>query len=75
MRIYRHWKGGLYFTLFNAKDANTGQDLVVYTSVEKDKDLGEVVWVRSEKDFNGYVENADGKIVKRFELIPNENQT
>jgi hypothetical protein len=48
---------------------------VVYTSVEKDKDLGEVVWVRSEKDFNGYVENADGKIVKRFELIPNENQT
>ena len=32
-RVYRHYKGGLYKTHFLAKHTETGEDMVVYTSL------------------------------------------
>jgi hypothetical protein len=62
--LYRHYKGGLYRVLFDdAKHTETGEELVVYISVETGK-----VWVRPVKMFFELVGTANG-LVPRFEEV------
>ncbi|MEK4711153.1 DUF1653 domain-containing protein [Bacillus sp. FSL R10-2780] len=59
--LYRHYKGGLYRTLSEvACHSETGEEMVVYMSVETGK-----VWVRPSKMFHESVID-DGSIVPRF---------
>lgn len=65
-RYFRHFKGGLYKYIGEAKHSETQRDMVVYQAMYGDKQI----WVRPKEMFYGMAE-IDGKQVKRFqEIVP-----
>lgn len=66
--MYRHFKGNMYEVLFLAKESGSWQDVVVYQAQYGDK----IISVRPLIEFNDHVER-DGKIMKRFEKIGDDN--
>lgn len=63
--IYKHWKGGLYEVLYNAKHSETLEDVVIYRHIGNDI---EKIWVRPTSNFVEYIEEA-GKT--RFVKVEN----
>lgn len=63
---YRHYKGGLYQVLYEAKHSETLEDLVVYQSL---KDFQ--VWVRPKLMFYSTV-TYEGRSVPRFLAVDEE---
>lgn len=49
--IYQHYKGGFYRVIGNAKDTETGEDMVVYNNLD-----GRQMWVRPERIWNSPVQ-------------------
>ena len=64
-REFVHFKGNHYRLEGFAKDSETLEEMVVYRALYGDGGL----WVRPAKMFFENIER-DGKIVKRFELVP-----
>jgi len=62
--IYRHYEGGLYKVISIAKNTDTKEDMVVYKSVDDERQL----WVRSLESFKEKIK-VEGKLVPRFEYI------
>ena len=62
--IYKHYEGGLYKVISIAKHIDTKEDMVVYKSVNNERQL----WVRSLESFKEKVK-VEGKLVPRFEYI------
>ncbi|EJR51828.1 DUF1653 domain-containing protein [Bacillus cereus group sp. RP32] len=63
--LYRHYKGGLYRTLSEvAYHSETGEEMVVYISVETGK-----VWVRPSRMFDESVLDENDEIVPRFKEV------
>lgn len=62
--VYRHYKGGEYKVLFNGKNAETGEETVIYESADKDK----IIWTRPVNIFSGEVE-IKGEKKPRFEFV------
>ncbi|MDR4987180.1 DUF1653 domain-containing protein [Bacillus cereus] len=63
--LYRHYKSGLYRTLSEvAYHSETGEEMVVYISVETGK-----VWVRPSKMFDELVTIENGELVPRFKEV------
>ena len=72
-RIYRHFKGGLYRTLYFAKHTETGEELVIYQSLKTQE-----VFARPKAMFASKVDkkkypNATQKF--RLELVNDEDIT
>lgn len=63
-QIWRHFKGGVYRVLYLAKQSETKEEYVIYTS----DDGGGTVWARPASMWLETVER-DGKSQPRFELI------
>ena len=61
---YRHFKGGMYKVIAIAKHTETGEEMVVYRSLDDERQL----WVRPLAMFKEKVK-VDGKPVPRFEFI------
>ena len=61
---YRHFKGNEYQVLYNAKDSENLQDMVVYKALYGDGQI----WVRPAKMWDETV-IRDGKEFKRFTYI------
>lgn len=61
-RIYRHFKGGLYRILCEAKDSETKANMIVYQSIETGQ-----IWTRSAYQF--HKNHVDGS--RRFTPIDN----
>ena len=57
---YRHFKGKLYTVMVVAKDSETQERMIVYTSGDT------IYWVRPEKMFEEEVEWLDGVRRPRF---------
>ena len=62
--IYKHYKGDLYKVISIARHTDTKEDMVVYKSVNDERQL----WVRPLEDFREKVK-IGGKLVPRFEYI------
>ena len=62
---YKHFKGNEYEVLYIATDSETLEKTVVYRALYGDSGI----WVRPLSMWNEYVEDKDGKTVKRFEYI------
>ena len=67
--IYKHYKGNIYRVIGVAKHSETLDRLVVYRDVGDETKL----WARPAEMWNDEVE-ADGKTLRRFELIAPEEQ-
>jgi hypothetical protein len=66
--LYKHYKGGLYRLLSEATHTETGENLVVYMSVETG-----LIWVRPVEMFYELIDLPDGrKAVQRFREIDEE---
>lgn len=63
-QIWRHFKGGVYRVLYLAKQSETKEEYVIYTS----DDGGGTVWARPASMWLETVER-DGKSQPRFELM------
>lgn len=61
---YRHYKGGEYEVLFEARHSETEERLVVYRTLYGERSH----WVRPAAMFGEDVE-VDGRRVPRFELV------
>ena len=62
--LYRHYKGGMYVVLYQAKHSETMEDLVVYQdAIDASK-----IWARPAEMWNEIVE-VDGVKMKRFEKV------
>ena len=68
--IYKHFKGGEYRIVFEAKDSEDKKDIVVYQDVKDEKKI----WARPREMFLDEVE-VEGKKVKRFEYIKEEEKS
>ena len=66
-KYYRHFKGNIYRVLHIAKHSETLEEMVVYQAMYGEKG----VWVRPKAMFEEVIER-DGKMIRRFSLIPNE---
>lgn len=63
--LYKHYKGGLYRLIGEAKHTETEEDVVVYFSVETGR-----MWVRPKEMFYEFIDLPDGrKSVPRFAEI------
>lgn len=60
--VYRHFKGNHYRVIGIAKDSESLEEMVVYSSVSNSDEI----WVRPVKMFMETI-TVDGKEVKRFE--------
>jgi len=68
--VYRHYKGNQYEAVGFAKHSETLEDMVIYKAL-----YGEGgTWVRPLSMWENLVE-ADGKTVKRFEMVSEREQT
>lgn len=61
--LYEHFKGGRYKVLFEAKDSETTEPVVVYLHLDDGS-----IWVRPKKMFLEDVDR-DGVVKPRFKLI------
>lgn len=66
--IYKHYKGGEYRFLNEAKNSETKEEMVVYQNINEP----EHIWVRPKKMFLENVE-VNGEEKPRFELIAEKN--
>ena len=66
-QYYRHFKGNIYRVLHIAKHSETLEDMVVYEAMYGEKGI----WVRPKSMFEEVIER-DGKTLRRFELISDE---
>lgn len=64
--VYRHYKGGEYKVLGCAKHSETGEELVVYQSLN-----GDELWARPKEMFLASV-NVNDKEMPRFKYIKYE---
>ena len=64
MRIFRHYKGGLYEYLCEARHSETEEEFVVYRPLYHDSG----VWVRPKKMFYENV-TVNGEVMPRFEEV------
>jgi hypothetical protein len=67
--IYRHYKGHEYRFIGFAKHSETLEELVIYQDVLEPS----VYWARPSNMFFGTLEK-DGRIIKRFEWIREDNK-
>lgn len=67
MRLFRHFKGGLYEFICMAKHSETEEDMVVYRPLYNDSG----VWVRPADMFFEEI-YVNGVKVKRFEEVKDE---
>jgi molecular chaperone GrpE len=65
--IYRHYKGGEYRILNEAKNSETQEEMIVYQNINDEKKI----WARPKKMFISDVE-VDGVAKPRFEFIREE---
>jgi hypothetical protein len=64
---YRHFKGGIYHVKAIATHTETGEELVVYFSL----DIPQKVWVRPSSMWYEVVPDPDtGQLVPRFQKVP-----
>ena len=66
-KYYRHFKGNVYRVLHLAKNSETLEDMVVYQAMYGERGI----WVRPKSMFEEVIER-DGKTIRRFEEITNE---
>ena len=66
--IYRHYKGGHYKVIAIGLHSETQEELVIYQAMYGDN----VIWCRPKYMWSEKVE-YNGEIVKRFELIEDNN--
>ena len=66
-KYYRHFKGNVYRVLHIAKHSETLEEMVVYQAMYGERGI----WVRPKAMFEEVIER-DGKAVRRFEPIPDE---
>ncbi|MNO33055.1 hypothetical protein D3C76_230610 [compost metagenome] len=62
--IYRHYKGSIYKTYFEASHINTGEIFIIYSSDEYEKKS--IYWARPKEMFHSYYNDTN---VLRFTLI------
>ena len=62
-KIYKHYKGNLYKIIALAKHSETGEDMIVYQSLNNGD-----IWVRPGYMWNEII-NINDTNVKRFTLI------
>lgn len=66
--LYKHYKGGLYYVIGEAKSTDDLTDLVVYHALDEDREM----WARKKEEFLSKVEddvfNPTGQKY-RFEII------
>lgn len=62
---YKHYKGNEYEVIALARHSESLEDMVVYKALYGEGD----VWVRPASMWNEEIVLADGKKIKRFELI------
>ena len=67
MRLFRHYKGGLYEYICEARHSETEEEMVVYRPLYNDSG----VWVRPKKMFFENV-TVDGASVPRFAEVETE---
>ena len=67
MRIFRHYKGGLYEYICEARHSETEEEMVVYRPLYNDSG----VWVRPKNMFFENV-NTDGEENPRFSEVEEE---
>jgi hypothetical protein len=60
-KLYKHYKGNIYMVIGIGKHSETCEDMVLYQSVKTDE-----IWVRPQKMWNDYIEEAK---TKRFTLL------
>ena len=65
--IYRHYKGGEYRILNEAKNSETQEEMIIYQDINDTKKI----WARPKKIFLSEVE-VDGETKPRFEFIAEE---
>ncbi|MBW2968020.1 DUF1653 domain-containing protein [Candidatus Woesearchaeota archaeon] len=69
---YRHFKGGEYEVIGVARHSETQEELVIYKALFSSPDFPEgQLWARPKGMFMG-TKVIDGKEVKRFEFIGDE---
>ena len=61
--VYKHYKGNEYRLIGVAKHSETGEELVIYKTLD-----GEQIWARPLKMFTEEVE-VEGKKIPRFEYV------
>lgn len=67
---YKHFKGGIYFVLGQARHSETLEPMVVYRSTTRRAAGGRPkMWVRPQRIFDGWVKR-DGQNMKRFRYMP-----
>ena len=66
-KYYKHFKGNIYRVLHIAKHSETLEDMIVYQAMYGERGI----WVRPKTMFEETIER-DGKIIRRFEEITNE---
>lgn len=69
--LYKHYKGGTYYTLDKATHTENGEVLVIYRSFDDES----TTWARPYEMFHGFVELENGEQVKRFVEIEIEDET
>jgi hypothetical protein len=66
-KYYKHFKGNIYRVLHIAKHSETLEDMIVYQAMYGERGI----WVRPKTMFEETIER-DGKVIRRFEEITNE---
>ena len=66
-KYYKHFKGNIYRVLHTAKHSETLEDMIVYQAMYGERGI----WVRPKTMFEETIER-DGKVIRRFEEITNE---
>lgn len=67
--IYRHYKGGMYNVLLQARHTETMEKFVVYRRVDVCNPNHSVYWVRPYDMFHSNVKNLHGEVMKRFVFV------
>ena len=66
-KYYKHFKGNIYRVLHIAKHSENLEDMIVYQAMYGERGI----WVRPKTMFEETIER-DGKVIRRFEEITNE---
>ena len=72
--IYKHFKGGEYRLLFEARDASSHGDeekdtMMVYVSLGCGRSEPGTIWIRPQREWNENVKWPDGVTRPRFVLV------
>jgi cyclomaltodextrinase len=74
---YKHFKGRVYEVLDVARDCeDVSREFVVYRMLDDSEDFkAGQVWVREKGDFCGMKVFEDGRKVKRFEFVGDDDES